>query len=419
MLLLLQSLLPCWALSAATAKPYGVRLAVGAEGHFSDNIFFTPDDAENDFYTLIRPQLEAFRLTERTLLRLTGRADLSYYETYSGLNAADYNLDGSFRRQWTERLESSLEAGYTEDQRRERELTETGLLFTDDRRQRQRYGFSGRYLLNEWTTAGFGYQYFNETYDTDKLFDTQGHQVEISLLRALDHMLPRATARLRLGAGLYDYSRAETQLVWVAPWEAIVASADYRQQLENYSATAGLGYAWTETVVFNLDLGGSWTRSDSTVTQHIGASMFSGPEVRRWQEHTETFGFMGSLEMNVTGEKHRINVSASHDMVPASGRSALTERTALSLVLTRRLNAEWRLDGAARYFRNRSGSGGPSRPLDEDSVQLEMGVRRHFDPHWSIGARYRLVRIDDRQLGLDRMENSVVVSVNWQWSTGE
>jgi|GEM_PF-2454917 len=402
---------------AMAAGPYGARLSLGIEGRYSDNLFFDPDDAVEAYYALLRPQLNLFRLSERTRIDLSAHADMAYHRDHSALDATDYRLGGQLRHQCSERLEAGLEAGYTLDERRERELTESGLLFGDDRRRRWHGGFDGRYVLTERATAGLGYGYVDETFDTDRQFDSRGHQATLWLFQSLDRYLPRVTGRLHLSAGRYESMRRERAILWLTPWETADVVTDYRQAVDNYSATVGMAYAWTETLTGHIDLGGRWTRSADSVTQHIGPSSLDGDPVSRRTQRSESHGFVGTLALERTGERHWLSASVSHDLVPASGSNALTERTALVLSLGYRLSLLWRVDGDGRYYRNRSDGGPAARPVDQHSVQATVGISRQFDSHWRIGTRYRFVRIDDRQTGRDQTANSVMVLVEWEWST--
>lgn len=300
------------------------------------------------------------------------------------------------------------------DETRDRELTETGLLFNDDRRYRRTCGFNGHYQSSERTAVGFAYTYQSDDYDDPLTYDLTVHLARMLISSRLAPILERGRGRLQLVGGLYKYRRnydAVAYLYGLFPYDSAVED---KQTIDYYSATVGMAYEWTERLQLTADLGTRYSLTKQHVSTSIGSNPFlSGYPPRRLD--IESWGFVGMVEVGYAFEKGRLSLTASHDLQPASGQEGATERTSLRLAGENRITDQWSFSWSAQGYLNRSDEGSSQSDDDELTVQLDAGLRYALNRQWSIGAYGRTIRIDDRKRDSERIQNSVMVRVGLNW----
>ena len=332
---------------------------------------------------------------------------------HDDLDAVDQLYDGQLNRKWSPRFSTTLYADYLFDERRERELSETGLLFSDDRRRRQTFGLSGQYLVSEKAAVSLAYNCSIEEFDDERTYDLEVHTLQMLVTRSLAPVLDRVTGRLQLVGGLYEYRRdydTSVQALGVFPIDGTVDDA---QTIDYYSASLGLAYNWSTCMQLTADIGTRFTRSRRTLFADYGVNPFM-PDSSTSDEN-ESWGYVANLECIRFNETGQFSVMASHDLVPASGRDGATERTSLKLSGSVRLSGDWHADGSARGYLNRSDESGVGADENELTVELRAGLRYAFDPRLSMGAYWRCSWLDDRKNHEDKTQNTVTVQLQWNW----
>jgi hypothetical protein len=398
----------------AEADPLKLQFTSGLEEKYTDNVFFDARDPQADLITHVSPELLAGWQAEVTSLRITSRADIYHYMEYDGLDAVDQSYSGQLDHRWSPRLSTSLTAGYLIDETRDRELSETGLLFNDDRRYQQTCGFNGQYQLSERSAVSLAYNYRRDDYDDPLTYDLTVHLARMLYSSSLAPFLERVTGRLQLVGGLYEYRRdydAVAYLYGIFPFDSTVEDT---QTVDYYSATIGMAYNWTERLQLTVDLGTRYSRTKQRVSTSIAPNPFvSGyPPVRA---QNESWGYVGLLEAVYAFEKGRLSLTASHDLQPASGQEGATERTSLRLAGENRVTDRWYFSWSAQGYLNRSDEGAVLSDEDELTIQLEAGLRYAFNRQWNIGAYGRTIRIDDRERDSERIQNSMMVRLGLNW----
>ena len=391
------------------ADPLKLKVAAVIEEKYNDNVFFNADNEEADFLTRFSPTVEGGRRTERTELRLSGRPDFYYYRNTTELNAVDQYYNGSLGHRWTERLNTTLSAGFLDDERPERELAETGLLFNTKRRQRWTCDLAGQYQASEAMAMALSYGYQDETFDDPQYYDLRAHKVSVLLSRYLAPLLTRSTGRLQAGYASYDYSRRYS-------FGNVLQTVDVddRQSIDNYSLSVGLAHSMTERMELTVDLGARLTRQQNQARLHI-TDIFGGERYETNTAKEDSWGFVGSLNFEYASERSRFSLLFSHDLVPASGSNGATERTTLRLADEGRLTGDWYFDLAARAYQNRSDEKDAGSDVDEFTVQLAAGLRYVFDRRWSLGSYWRSTWIDDRVVDIDKAQNTLALQLMWNW----
>jgi hypothetical protein len=399
--------LPC----LGVADPFKLSVGADIEERYNDNVFFTADDTEDDFITRYKPWVRGGWEKEVLEFSIGGSAAFYDYSNKDELDAVDQSYDGSLTNRWSSRFSTNLSASYLEDERRERELSETGLLFNDDDRKRQTYGISGQFSISELSALSFSCSYLVEDFDDDLTYDLKGHTVQWILSRRLAFISGRLNGSLALAGSSYAYDRqyATTDSLF----GTIRLGVDDEQSIEYYSMRLGAEYDRTERLKFNMDLGARFTRNERTLFLDYASNALFPDNSRK--DEDESWGYVATLKTIYSGEKWEVSLLASHDLVPASGRSGITERTTLRLGGKGSIVSQWHYHWAARGYLNSSDNSGVTSNEDELSLLLWAGCRYAFNRSWSLGVYWQTYWIDDRENDVDRTQNTVSLGLNWNW----
>jgi hypothetical protein len=230
------------------AAEFNVIPSLSLSEEYNDNIFLDSSNSKKEeaFITKVIPGIETFYKTERTDLRLSGRLQQSWYSRLSYLDELDQYYNGSINYILTPSLSVSGRAGYTVDSQPDRDILETGLQLTDDKRQRVNYGVSGAYAINEKMNASLSYDYSKDTFlGSDPLTsDTESNNANLGFTRDLGTYGPGPlTGRMNFGYSRYLYSDST---------------------VDSYRATVGLSSSLSEKWGFLIDVGAR--RSDTDFT---------------------------------------------------------------------------------------------------------------------------------------------------------
>ena len=153
-------------------------------------------------------------------------------------------------------------------------------------------------MLSENTASTLTYAYVNQDFENPASADFDLHNANLMVTHRIAKYVPSTSARLNLGYYRYDYPNIE---------------------IDNYLGTIGAGHDITERLGLTIDLGGRYTKQRREFDPAASIPV---------QSESES-GFSGKLLISYKGEFTRQNLSLSHDIRAASGRNAVTERTAL------------------------------------------------------------------------------------------
>lgn len=407
MVIFLSTLLP------VHADPMKLTLSTDVEGRYTDNVFFDINDYVSDYSTRISPGINGGWDKEDWALMFSGTAHFFRYLEYDELDAVDQLYSGQLDRQWGSRFSASLSASYLIDERRDRELSETGLLFGNDRRWRQSYGLGGQYQMSELTAMSLSYNLQMEDFDDETNYDSGIHTVQLLITRSLDSIWENSSGRFQASGRFYEYRR-EYQGTENLLGDPVGVDVEDRQNIDYYSMSLGIGYQWTEKLSLTVDLGARHSSNEQQVTHTFEPNVVGLTEITDEEENT-SIGYIALLEMNYKSEKGLFNILASHDLVPASGRGGTTERSTLRLGMERRLARQWFFDCSLRTYLNRSDESGVTSDNDELTVEFHTGLRYAFNSQWSLGTYWRTYWLDDRQLHVDRKQNTMTLLLDWNW----
>jgi hypothetical protein len=394
------------------SDPLRFEFGLDFEEKYSDNIFFEADNPQDDSITHIEPWLQGAWKTQITDFQLQGKLHYYDYRDNDDLDVVDQSYNSRLFRQWSPRFSTTVSAAYLDDERRERDLAETGLLFNDDNRQRQTYSLDGQYQLSQRSAASLTYSYQDEAFDDELTYDLQSHWVQLTLSSDLTSIVRRCSVNLTLAGGVYKYNRDYDT---VDPFLGLFqARANDEQSIEYYALRLGVSYNRTERLRLNLDVGARLTRTERTHSTTINPNPL-GLIVPTDEEEDESRGYVGTVEVIYSGETYQISGHASHDLVPASGRNGTVERTTLRFDGTGRIVQNWSYHWTARGYLNRSDNSRVTGDENELTVQLSGGLRYAFTRQWRLGAYWQTYWLDDRDNDVDKTQNTVSLRLQWNW----
>jgi len=159
-------------------------------------------------------------------------------------------------------------------------------------------------------------------------------------------------------------------------------------KIDNYEATVGIDRKLNEKWNLLINAGARYTDSTFKTTEFALVPPFFIP-----REVTNSgWGAVGQLTLAYTGERGSNNgyLSAAHNIMPASGSTAASERTSFILSINKRFTYEFYGTLWAGYFINRSDRNEFSmQRIDENALHLTPGIRYEFDKDKAIEASYR------------------------------
>lgn len=341
--------------------------SLDAKEEYNDNINSSSTDTQKGFITTLSPGLALTDRTERMDLSLLGRLDHRLYSNHSDLNATDQYYEGTGKYAFTPRLNLSGRALYSVNSNRDRDFATTGLLLTNVKRIRQNYTISGDYRLSEKTMTTFSYDYLNDKYDSVLYNYLKTNTSNLGFIRDISNFLKSTKATINMG-----YTKSNIP----------------DMKTDNYEARIGIDHTFNEKWSMLLDGGGRYTNTKFQISE------------LQQEESTHDWGTVGRLALTYKGERNSGSISASIDLLPASGYSGSTERTSFVFNLNRRFTYELYGTLSGGYYINKSRAGEFStQEIDENAIRLSPSVRYEFDKDKSLEASYTYNRTKDNGIG--------------------
>ncbi len=329
---------------------------------YNDNILFSRNNEQPDFITTVSPEVILRRRSERLKASLTGRLNRTYHAKNKPLDGWGHHLAGQFEYQLSPRLSLAGAATFTRDSRPDRDIEETGLVLGIEARNRQQYSFSWNYTLADEKTAVSGtVGYSSDDFADSDALDLTSCNLGLGLSRNLAAFTKPTVARVNFAAGRYNYSGVT---------------------VENQSLTIGIGRDFSETLRGYLSVGPRYT---STRYETIGLS-------------EDSWGATGTLSLSSQGMYTSRDVTLSHALTAASGRTGATEKSSVVLNMSRRFSDTVRGNLSLGYYRNRTDRGQlGGRDSDEQTFRIRPRLRYEMTDDLDLIAAYTLTRIHDQQ----------------------
>ena len=362
-------------------------------GEYNDNIFGSANDEESDFITTVSPGLELIESTQRLDLRAAAKISPFFYADNSDWNDVDQNYKGNLGYRISELTRIHANAAYDVSNRPDRDLETTGLVYSNDRRDRQDYGLGFDHSLSEKTALGFSCGYFQENWkdvDSDQQ-DLDAYNAVLQFTHNISQWWHSTIGRLNFGFAQYGYDTSD---------------------IDYYFATIGFQHYFSETVNLIVDLGARYTKSDYSRPQLVFIPP-SSLEMRMVETSDEDFGGIGKAILEIQSELTRGSLRISHDVTSAASRGSTVQRSEAVLNLRRKLAERSALSIATGYYKNKADSDEfSSDETDEDTLFFRTGIQWEIYEKFILEAGYRFSDTDDRVDDENTRRNLVYLQVS-------
>ena len=350
--------------NVSEAEDFQIIPSLAVRQEYNSNIFFSESDKEDDFITTISPGLEISEKTELLDMDLVGRVAPFFYWHNSGLNDVDQDYRGRFSYRLTERFDIGADAGYRVDNRPDREVAVTGLVFDNRKQYLQRYDVNAAYAFDEITSASVFYSHDR----TDSASDNaqakeedyfRGHSINFGLSRNLDDLMPATTGHLNGGYGHYDYKNSTTK---------------------SYYGGLGLEHMFSEKFSGTADIGVRYVTSDFETVEYVFVPpFFIVPQ--NVERSNSGWGAVGSGSLSYKGLQTGSSVTVSHDLRTGSGTDSPTTLTRFMFDTFYLLDEKFSVGLSTGYFRNRAEADDfSSQEIDQDTFNIQPRLRWEFYP---------------------------------------
>lgn len=384
-----------WITPWATADERKVTATVSLKQEYTDNLFFTSYDREEDFISTVSPGLGLINNTERLKSELKVRLDSLYYMENSDLDSIDQDYSGSLRYALSPRANVFTSAQYIRDSRSDRDFIETGLITRAVNRDRYIYRLGGDYVLTELMGIQLKYGYDADAYDSEGYSDYQSHDIACTLTRDMSDLFPSTIGRVTAGTTFYSDDNSDST---------------------NYYGTIGAEHSVSELYKVFADVGLRYTDSQYDSARLVPSNIPFFYMVVPYEAHAKGTGLTGRAGLTYTGELHTATMAFSHAVTQAGGYDGTVERTALQGDVSRRLTETSRISFSAGYARNKSTEDELLvDEVDEDSLWLQPKLTYTLTERIVLEAFYNYAFIHDNLDNEDRERNLVFLRLGFNY----
>ena len=365
-------------LKEAYGENYDLILVANVRQEYHDNIFYDDTNQKDELITTIIPEIQFKRNTERFNAAATVQVRGVLYKQYHELNELDQAATGRIEYRISDRLSVAAGLQYDRDSRRDRDIETTGLVLTNNIRIRQAYDVSARYVVSEKNSLSTSYAYTKEDFEDDYDADMRSHQISLGFYR---WVTPRTTLQTFLTHTTYDYPNIDTQ---------------------NTSLTIGANHILSETLSGEYAVGLRYTQSEFL------QNVLPFPFLLLQQVEEDSYGFVGQMALNYTGEVSNGRLSVYHDIKPASGQGGTTNRTGLTADFSRRFTEKMSCGVNTSYFINQADQNEHStREEDEWTFSIRPSIRYRLNEDLSLVGAYTYRRNEDEENN-ESIESNVI-----------
>lgn len=366
--------------TSTPADEFKVIPSVALKGEYNDNVFFDEDDEESDYIGTISPGLELIERTERLDLNFSGALHVIEYADNDELSGVDYDTKGRFKYDLTPRLDFTAGALYDKSTQPDRDIVEAGLVQDDKTRRRQRYNAGLEYILTEKATTALSYFYQDDDWSSNDPDDEDLtiNSTDLLFTYNLSEWFQQTTGRLNFGYANYDYETSE---------------------IDYYFSTLGFLHEFSEIYSIQVDAGARYTDSE-----------FDN------NEDDQKWGGRGSLALIYNGEFTKADLTASRDIVAASGRSGSVQRTDFVFDVRHRfLEKLWAGLSAGYYINESDQDEFSSDKIDERLVRIRPRLFWELHQYVTFETAYAYTYVDDQAADTDTTRNLVYVQFKFAY----
>lgn len=363
-----------------TAAELTISPLVSVSTRYQDNIYFSKENKESDFSTVLSPTLEVRQRDERGHLKVKAAVNTYTYAENNELDSVDpiFSANGAYAL--TPVLSVNAAGLYSIDYQPDRTLTTSGLVSSKSKRERNEESLGLDWTLSETTAIGGKASFGKILYADERYSDTTSQSYTIDLRHNLGRYFNETTGLIHLDYSRYDFDLSQSR-------SSTVAIGLTRNLNEKYSLTAWAGPSLNETSYPDYPIA----------------------DVRDW-------GTAAHCALDGRFERSSFNLAFTYDLAPDSYSSTSVERMAWKADYSRRVSLDFGLGVSTSYFQNKASGRDMLRTQDSDETSFNLSPRANYkitdDLGMEVNYLYSILEEDDGSG--DRSErNSVFLRLIW------
>ena len=375
------------------ADDFEIVPSLSIREEYDDNIHGNVNDEVDDFVTRITPSLKIANKTERINLGLSGYISKYFYADTDDYDHTDQNYSGNLSYNLSEQIGISANAAYDVTYRPDRDIETTGLVVSNDRRERQNHSVGVNFNLSELSVLSLSGRYLDEKWSEDAdSQDLESFSGYMGYTIDLGTWLERTIGRFNAGFARYEYETLD---------------------IDYYYATIGIKYNFTETVNILVDIGINKTDTNYLIGQLVFDPVTGFQIITVEQNHSD-YGGVGTVVLEKRGELTRGSLKISQDIKPSSYWGSNVERSELVLNWRRKLGEISAVSVSGGLFKNKADSGQYGLfAIDEKTFFIRPTMRWEIFRGFMLDAGYYYSYTKNRVNDYTRNRNLVYLQLSY------
>ena len=383
-----------------SGDPGFIHLDFGFETEYDDNLFFVPNNQEEDWIVTGSFGVDAGYKTEKLEFHLNPAWRYYKFEDNEDLDDNDQFYRARLDYRFSPRFRINTQGAFIIDNRREDQVTDTGVVFENVQRERWDTALSAEYLLSTRSAITLFGQYENDDYQENRIStgfnDLEAYGVGLGYNHRLHVYRRPVSLLLNTAYFYYDYDTAETQYAYL---------------------TTGAAIELNEKFTLSAEAGPRHTNSEYDAVRRVPIPGTPLTQILTSTEEESKWGANGLLNLAYDGKKTNWELALSHEIRAPSGQTQAVRQTLLQLNLNQRLTWNWSTHLLAQFYHKESNrDDSDAGDVDEDTLVLQPRVRYRINNDWFVQGLYRYSwrEDDDIDESWDRNQARLQVGYNWK-----
>jgi len=376
-------------IESAEAEYYEIVPSATLTQEYNDNIFVS-DSPVDDLITTAAADLAVLGIGERLDWNLSGGLRFRKYAENQIQDQQDWHANGGLNCRHSERSSLFTTASFVSDTRPDR--IEEGFVTRGADRERYDFSIGGRHAATESISPFITYRYTEEDFKFLPERNQRTNILDLGVSQRLDRILPMSSGRVFIQLSHSDYATSDD---------------------DTARFLLGLDKAWKEKWNVQANFGARYTRSTfSTIVPNPSPPPASITE----EGVSQDWGPVTDISLNYAGELTEVKLSASRNMVPASGQGRSVEQIRWVGTVTRRFTEKLRGGLHASIQTQESFKDfNPTQVVDRWSVLFNPEISYDINRYWTVDCRYRWYYLNDHERSRDAVQNVVTVTLSFRY----
>lgn len=390
-----------------SADPTKIISFISLTEEYSDNIFFSANNEEEDFITTVSGGLAIQYKTEVINAGIKAQLDQLLYKDFDQLDSLDKFFSGTVDYRATERLGVGATALYSEDSTRDRDTETTGLLVSGDRKT-TRFSLLSDYLFSEVTKGDIKLDFgMVETEDINQIENNNGLRLDISFLRNLSKTFRNTTGLLN-----FSYLHYTADVETTVPGIVHISTIFQDNTSDIFQVSTGFSKDITEIYNIYCLLGTSYSKSKEglrvrATSTETGALV---SDVTAPEQEDDSWGGVISAGLKYRGLYYEMGLSISQDMRAGSGTNGAVQRSSVAGNINRKVTENFSLSLDASCYLNQN-EGRYQVDTEDLTFNIQPGFRYKFDHDFILSCFYRFSSVEDRVNNTTSERNMIYITI--------